>query len=241
MSKTRFVAGIGEQNFDTVIATSSRDYRGNYARCEFHVRIRDVHAPNFTYCPTDVFLTEEGQATWVMPKAVDNVGLVRPPTSRHKSGDVFKKGEHPIVFVSEDYEGNIARCHFFVKVTETAPLINQHHDRDVREKHAMYIGSGIALLLLLVVIVIVILLCCRRRNREPEPTAAAPPPPAYENAIYTLGGMAMPPAYKEKPPVYANEAIPEKKEKAMLEEDYTPLDTGDLEVRLGIDNPSYRM
>ncbi|XP_048236616.1 uncharacterized protein LOC124152086 isoform X2 [Haliotis rufescens] len=238
LPKTVFTAGIGGQNYDIVIATSSRDARGNFALCKFHVRIRDVHAPNFTFCPTDVYLPKEGQATWEMPQAEDNVGLVRPPISRHKSGDYFKKGDHPVVYISEDYEGNIARCHFFVKVPESAALINKNHDSYTKDKALMFIGSGIAFLLLVVVIIIIAVLCRRHRRREPQ---ATPPPPAYENAIYSLTGVPMPPAYKEKPPVYENEVIPEKKEEAMGEEDKSPLDADDVDVKLGIDNPTYRI
>ena len=40
LSEDTLTAGVGEQNFQLLSATSARDGRGNFAECLFHVRVR---------------------------------------------------------------------------------------------------------------------------------------------------------------------------------------------------------
>nr|KAG5706900.1 hypothetical protein BaRGS_021406 [Batillaria attramentaria] len=116
-------AGQGEDNFQLLSATSEPDAVGQFTQCLFHVRVRDIHPPEFVTCPSDFSQPVPGPVMWQTPVARDNVGVAIPPISRVHPGDHLGPGSHVILYWTEDYQGNIARCIFVVTVVLVSVML----------------------------------------------------------------------------------------------------------------------
>ncbi|XP_076445104.1 uncharacterized protein LOC143283007 [Babylonia areolata] len=179
LSEDRFQAGLGDENYHLLSASSAFDGRGNFAECLFRIRVRDTEPPKFITCPMDVVEAANMPASWPLPVARDNVGLKTAPTSVRHPGQMLPPGEYMIDYWAEDYEGNIASCSFVVTVMsshhETHPGEHNHshphphphpHDNHHHQPHtsasrqpespnnALKVGVGIAVVALVGLLIV---------------------------------------------------------------------------------------
>ncbi|PFX23098.1 sushi, von Willebrand factor type A, EGF and pentraxin domain-containing protein 1-like isoform X2 [Stylophora pistillata] len=92
---------------------------------------KDVSAPVFAGCPSNIFVTADrgetsAHVTWAHPTVTDNSGLVPNITQFGKQpGSRFSAGEHNKRYLASDRTGNIAECRFkiFVQVLRCLPKL----------------------------------------------------------------------------------------------------------------------
>ncbi|ESO88932.1 hypothetical protein LOTGIDRAFT_153999 [Lottia gigantea] len=217
-TRTIFEAGKGPTNFHTVTATSSTDRFGQFAVCIFQIRVKDRQPPAFDYCPSTIKTTKQ-IVEWNTPIARDNVGLAVKPVSRSKPGEKFKYGDHAIVYKTEDYEGNVANCIFFVKVFP--PKILGKRNRPSRllfsphNINMFIIGiSAFGVVILAIVSITMVWYKSKRSGGEviPNRLSTIPTGPRASQNIYSVSDA------REPPPAY--EITPLKKT-LMVETDLT--------------------
>ena len=83
----------------------------------------DFVPPEYTFCPLNkTKTTKNNQATavvyWEDPIAIDNSNQEPNITCDPKPGSTFEIGETKVHCNAEDKSGNIAKCNFFVDVTD---------------------------------------------------------------------------------------------------------------------------
>ncbi|XP_015761109.1 PREDICTED: sushi, von Willebrand factor type A, EGF and pentraxin domain-containing protein 1-like isoform X1 [Acropora digitifera] len=92
---------------------------------------RDVSAPTFSNCPSNIMKTADkgttsANITWTTPTATDNSEFTPNVThSGKKPGERFTAGEHSIRYVGSDKTGNVGECKFkvFISVVQCVPRL----------------------------------------------------------------------------------------------------------------------
>ncbi len=103
------------------------DSTGNSTTCTFNITVKDVTAPVFDFCPTDIAVnTDIGTCTanvsWALPLASDDCpGLTLTQTSGLPSGSAFPLGTNTIVYTATDAGGLSSICSFKVIVEDADP------------------------------------------------------------------------------------------------------------------------
>ncbi|XP_030830199.1 uncharacterized protein LOC588928 isoform X14 [Strongylocentrotus purpuratus] len=105
----------------TVINYEVTDRTNNTADCSFRVTISDNEKPTFTFCPSDVTVYIQDNATsgnvaWTVPVAEDNVNVVSLLTT--SSQGTYNVGSYSVVYRASDAGGNEELCSFTVEVIE---------------------------------------------------------------------------------------------------------------------------
>ena len=112
----------------TPVLYTATDPAGNTATCTFNVIVNDDTNPQISGCPiADIAAVADGSceavATWTVPIATDNCGLVTLVSS-HDPGDSFPIGTTTVVYTATDDSGNVLTCTFDVNVSDdTDPVI----------------------------------------------------------------------------------------------------------------------
>lgn len=221
LTATQFQACSSYNCLDhSVMAVTESDFYGLQSHCEFKLRVIDRIRPTFISCPANIYAFDDEPIHWPAPIAVDNVGvsllfLEQPVTN----GSKFETGTTIITYRAEDYEGNVAKCLFFIRIYST-DIATQEMPDELRARS--FVSPGVVagacvvgvLAITLLVLAIILLKLCRmkkkaentiRRNRNDIP-------PSYDEANVTNEAI-----YKMNPPPYdiaAKDKLPE----------YTPKD-----------------
>ena len=89
------------------------------ASCLQRLIYKDNQAPQFTFCPDDIIVDNEGdctgEANWDLPTATDNCGI-QFLSSNFEPGDEFPEGETIVTYSAVDNCGNVSVCSFSVMV-----------------------------------------------------------------------------------------------------------------------------
>jgi gliding motility-associated-like protein len=109
----------------TLVTYTVKDKVGNVATCSFNVTVRDITAPVFSGCPTDITVEAgdacAGTATWTPPSVSDNCSA--GVTSTHNPGTAFPVGTTTVTYTAIDTKANKTTCSFKVTVGDTTPPV----------------------------------------------------------------------------------------------------------------------
>lgn len=213
-----------QRNIHNIVARTAPDYLGRTATCAVAVKVKDVHPPRFTSCPSNIEVFTTEIVTWDKPKVGDNVGINSIDfLGSQRNNTLFLSGSFLLGYIARDFEGNVAVCQFTVSVWEedSTDISMPHQMKKIQEDNAesksLFIGIGVALgLLIATAIGVALYICCRRSAARARPP---PPPPqnmsnnqGYDNGIYAIYGTP-PPDYdypgKDKLPKYSVSEPPE--------------------------------
>jgi len=119
----------GEIKIKRVWTATDSENSDLVSTCDQIINVRDVLGPNFSNCPSDIFISQAGEcempAEWTDPVVTDNCELVSV-TSSHNSGDMFPSGPTTVTYTAIDACGNESSCSFVVNVSDnccTAPPV----------------------------------------------------------------------------------------------------------------------
>lgn len=121
LSGSIFAAGT------TPVMYTATDASGNITTCSFNVIVKDLSAPVFSGCLSDLTITAETDCkttvAWIEPTAMDDCSTATI-TSTHHTGDEFDTGTTRVVYTATDAAGNTSSCSFNVIVVDhVAPAI----------------------------------------------------------------------------------------------------------------------
>ncbi len=115
----------------THVIWTAVDTAGNTSTCAIDVTVRDVQAPIFVNCPSNVTFyigTDSncsGGTSWPIPVAQDNCSVTVAQTAGPAFGTTLTVGNHLITYTATDASGNTATCSFTISVTNSSlPTIN---------------------------------------------------------------------------------------------------------------------
>lgn len=126
LSRTAF--GCSNIGNNTVTLTV-RDNQNSSRSCNATVAVRDITAPDFVSCPSNLIIeTAPGRCdaifTYSNPVATDNCGVTVTRTAGPASGSRFPIGLTSLRFEARDASGNTDNCSFTVRVDdEESPVI----------------------------------------------------------------------------------------------------------------------
>ncbi len=111
----------GEIKIKRVWTATDSENPSLVSTCDQIINVRDVLGPVFGSCPSDIYISQDGEcempATWSAPVVTDNCELTSL-TSTHASGDMFPAGETVVTYTATDACGNESTCSFTVNVTD---------------------------------------------------------------------------------------------------------------------------
>ncbi|MCB0643306.1 MAG: HYR domain-containing protein, partial [Phaeodactylibacter sp.] len=103
----------------TVVTWIATDDAGNSSSCTQEVYINDNTAPEFLFCPSNMYVASfdcnDVSVYWDSPFVVDNCGQATLETT-HPPGTPFPIGETEVTFTATDENGNASNCTFIVTV-----------------------------------------------------------------------------------------------------------------------------
>jgi hypothetical protein len=109
----------------TTVTYTATDAANNTATCSFTVTVNDTEKPVFSYCPSNITVSNDLNAcsavvTWTAPSATDNCTLPGSLvwTNSHPSS-TFPVGTTTVTYTAKDAANNIATCSFTVTVNDT--------------------------------------------------------------------------------------------------------------------------
>lgn len=228
-----------QRNIHNIVASTAPDNLGRTATCAVAVRVKDVHPPRFTSCPTNIEVFTKEIVTWDRPKVGDNVGINSIEFfGSQRNNTFFLSGSFLLGYKARDYEGNVAVCQFTVSVWEedSTDISMPHQMKKIQEDNAesksLFIGIGAALGILIAIAVgVALFICCRRSAARAAPPKDTSHNQGYDNGIYAIYGTP-PPDYdypgKDKLPQYSVSEPPE----------YESVDPFPQKSQ-GVENPTY--
>nr|XP_054749141.1 hyalin-like [Lytechinus pictus] len=113
-------AGLGV----TPVTITATDGSWNTAMCQFNITVVDNEGPTFTPCPEDMHLNTTNVASWTIPVASDNTGIIASSVFSHEPG-VFPVGPTVVSYNATDQFGNFGTCQFTVTVDASgSPVVS---------------------------------------------------------------------------------------------------------------------
>lgn len=110
---------IGQRHFQFI----AFDSIGLTDTCQWLVTVNDSEPPRFLDCPRDTTIFSDpgqnfGTLNWLVPRAIDNYGLLRTWSDFADPPQQFLIGITGINYFADDSAHNLAQCHFNVTVTD---------------------------------------------------------------------------------------------------------------------------
>ncbi len=122
---SNYTPGSVFQLGSTKVTYTASDLKGNTSSCSFNIIVQnecsvDNQAPVISNCPADISVANiggSGTASWAVPTAVDNCGLI-VFTSSFLPGASFPAGVTTVIYTAVDLSGLVATCEFNVAVVD---------------------------------------------------------------------------------------------------------------------------
>ncbi|XP_038045080.1 hyalin-like [Patiria miniata] len=118
----------------TTVVYTAVDSAGLSSECSFTVTIRDLEAPKFTFCPSNIEKNTDQDGnfdppTWPVPIATDNTG--QPQVTAYKFGEFLLGVKTSVKYTATDASSNNATCLFYVTIIDGTPPVISNCPMDI--------------------------------------------------------------------------------------------------------------